>query len=108
MAGWTCTTGCHLGAPGLRVAFTVSLLSEVYYSAGLVPTYPHFFGAATVAHLRVHRRRVEEVRRRLADPGTKHLNILALGLDAGFASKSTFTRRSRRSPGRHPPPIGRR
>src|SRR5215210_2258692 len=28
----------------LMVAFTVSLLSEVYYSAGLVRTHPHFFG----------------------------------------------------------------
>src|SRR5688572_18778040 len=28
----------------LMVAFSVSLLSEVYYSAGLVRTRPHFFG----------------------------------------------------------------
>lgn len=34
--------------------------------------------------------RVREVRRRLEDPGTAHLTILSLGLDAGFNSKSSF------------------
>lgn len=36
--------------------------------------------------------RVDEARRRLADPATAHLSVLAVGLDAGFASKSTFNR----------------
>lgn len=46
--------------------------------------------------------RVAEVRRRLADPATKHLNILALGLDAGFASKSTFNQAFKKLTGQTP------
>ena len=46
--------------------------------------------------------RVDEVRARLADPGTKHLNILALGLDAGFASKSTFNQAFKKLTGQTP------
>ena len=46
--------------------------------------------------------RVDEVRRRLADPDTKHLNILALGLDAGFASKSTFNQAFKKLTGQTP------
>ena len=34
--------------------------------------------------------RVEEVQRRLADPSAAHLTMLALGLEAGFNSKSSF------------------
>lgn len=34
--------------------------------------------------------RVQEVQRRLADPTSAHLTLLAIGLDAGFNSKSTF------------------
>ena len=34
--------------------------------------------------------RVEEVQRRLVDPGSAHLTVLALGLEAGFNSKSSF------------------
>ena len=40
----------------------------------------------------VNRLRVDEARRRLADPDNDHLTVLAVGLDAGFASKSTFNR----------------
>lgn len=36
--------------------------------------------------------RVEEAKRRLADPGTGHLTHLAVALEAGFASKSSFHR----------------
>ncbi|AHG88879.1 Helix-turn-helix, AraC domain-containing protein [Gemmatirosa kalamazoonensis] len=46
--------------------------------------------------------RVDEVRARLADPATKHLNILALGLDAGFASKSTFNQAFKKLTGQTP------
>jgi len=46
--------------------------------------------------------RVEEVRGRLADPNTKHLNVLALGLDAGFASKSTFNQAFKKLTGQTP------
>jgi AraC-like DNA-binding protein len=46
--------------------------------------------------------RVDDVRRRLADPDTKHLNILAFGLDAGFASKSTFNQAFKRLTGQTP------
>jgi AraC-like DNA-binding protein len=34
--------------------------------------------------------RVDEVRRRLAEPKANHLSVLTLAMDAGFASKSTF------------------
>ncbi len=34
--------------------------------------------------------RVEEVKRRLADPAYGHMTLLAIGLDAGFNSKSAF------------------
>ncbi|MEZ5071978.1 MAG: helix-turn-helix domain-containing protein [Bacteroidales bacterium] len=34
--------------------------------------------------------RVEEVKKRLADPARKHLTILAIALDAGFNAKSSF------------------
>ncbi len=36
--------------------------------------------------------RVAEARARLADPAHAHLTVLGVGLDAGFASKSTFNR----------------
>ena len=36
--------------------------------------------------------RVDEAKRRLASPETAHLTVLAVGLDSGFASKSTFNR----------------
>ncbi|MBO0935163.1 helix-turn-helix transcriptional regulator [Fibrella sp. HMF5335] len=36
--------------------------------------------------------RIEEVKRRMAAGDTEHLTILALALDAGFASKTTFNR----------------
>lgn len=34
--------------------------------------------------------RVDDVRRRMQEPKSKHLKVLALAMDAGFASKSTF------------------
>lgn len=36
--------------------------------------------------------RVEEVKKRLIDPQYNHLTILAIAMDAGFNSKSTFNR----------------
>lgn len=41
-------------------------------------------------HDLINERRVEEVRRRLDDPANAHLTLLAVALDAGFRSKSTF------------------
>lgn len=38
----------------------------------------------------VNQYRVEEVKEKLSDPANDHLTILALALDAGFKSKSTF------------------
>jgi AraC-like DNA-binding protein len=46
--------------------------------------------------------RVEEVRGRITDPNTKHLKILALGLEAGFASKSTFNQAFKKLTGQTP------
>lgn len=41
-------------------------------------------------HAFVNSYRVEEVKARLTDPECQHLTVLAIGLDAGFNSKSTF------------------
>jgi len=38
----------------------------------------------------VNQYRVEKVKRDLADPAKKHLNILSIAFDAGFSSKSSF------------------
>jgi AraC-like DNA-binding protein len=38
----------------------------------------------------VNKYRVEEVKRLMADSGTKNLNLLGIALEAGFKSKSTF------------------
>lgn len=46
--------------------------------------------------------RVEEVRRRLADAKSKRLNVLALAMDAGFASKSTFNQVFKKRTGQTP------
>jgi AraC-like DNA-binding protein len=40
----------------------------------------------------VNRRRIEEAKRKLADPACDHIKILAVALDSGFASKSAFNR----------------
>ena len=40
----------------------------------------------------VNRRRIEEAKRKLADPAFDHVKILAVALDSGFASKSAFNR----------------
>lgn len=46
--------------------------------------------------------RVRDVQRRIADRETKHLKILALAMDAGFASKSTFNHVFRQHTGHTP------
>ena len=71
----------ELTLPGLaaRLSSTPHKLSELL-NRELSQTFYDF----------VNSYRVEEVCKRLADPDSKRLNILALGLDAGFASKSTF------------------
>ncbi|OZC02329.1 helix-turn-helix domain-containing protein [Rubricoccus marinus] len=46
--------------------------------------------------------RVEEARQRLADPEQAHYSVLAIGLDAGFASKSTFNRVFKETTGHTP------
>jgi AraC-like DNA-binding protein len=46
--------------------------------------------------------RVRDVQRRIADADTKHLKILALAMDAGFASKSTFNHVFRQHTGHTP------
>jgi len=40
----------------------------------------------------INRYRVEESKRLLLDPACKHYTILAVALEAGFSSKSTFNR----------------
>jgi AraC-like DNA-binding protein len=46
--------------------------------------------------------RVEEVRRRLAAPDSRHLSVLTLAMDAGFASKSTFNQVFKKQTGQTP------
>jgi len=46
--------------------------------------------------------RVEEARQRLTDPGQAHYSVLAVGLDSGFASKSTFNRVFKETTGQTP------
>ena len=50
----------------------------------------------------VNRYRVEDVRRRVADERSRHLTLLALALDAGFASKSTFNNVFKKHTGQTP------
>lgn len=50
----------------------------------------------------VNRLRVDEARQRLADPEHAHYSVLAIGLDAGFASKSTFNRVFKETTGQTP------
>ena len=46
--------------------------------------------------------RVEDVRRRLAASDSRHLNLLTLAMDAGFASKSTFNQVFKKQTGHTP------
>ena len=46
--------------------------------------------------------RVDEAKARLADPANAPLTVLAVGLDAGFASKSTFNRVFKEATGETP------
>jgi AraC-like DNA-binding protein len=46
--------------------------------------------------------RVQDVKRRIADERLRHLKILSLAMDAGFASKSTFNHVFRQHTGRTP------
>ena len=46
--------------------------------------------------------RVEDVRRRLAASDSKHLNVLTLAMEAGFASKSTFNQVFKKQTGQTP------
>jgi len=50
----------------------------------------------------VNRYRVEDVRSRLTDPRSRNLTLLALALDAGFASKSTFNNVFKKHTGKTP------
>jgi AraC-like DNA-binding protein len=82
-----------LTLPGLaeRVGSTPHKLSEVL-NGELSRTFYDF----------VNGYRVEEVCRRLADPESRNLNMLALGMDAGFASKSTFNQAFKKVTGQTP------
>ena len=50
----------------------------------------------------VNRYRVEDVQRRVADARSRNLTLLALALDAGFASKSTFNSVFKKHTGKTP------
>jgi AraC-like DNA-binding protein len=74
-----------------RLSTTPHKLSEVL-NAELSQTFYDF----------VNRYRVEDVQRRLGDPESKHLKMLALAMDAGFASKSTFNEVFKKQTGQTP------
>ncbi|HSA56593.1 MAG TPA: helix-turn-helix transcriptional regulator [Gemmatimonadaceae bacterium] len=74
-----------------RLSTTPHKLSEVLNSE-LAQTFYDF----------VNSYRVEEVRRRLADAKSKRQNVLALAMDAGFASKSTFNQVFKKRTGQTP------
>jgi AraC-like DNA-binding protein len=71
-------------------------------------TTPHKLSAVLNAELSrtfydlVNGYRVDDVRRRLAEPESRRLNVLALALDAGFASKSTFNEVFKKRTGQTP------
>ena len=50
----------------------------------------------------VNRLRVEEVKRKLADPGLAHYSILGIAMDSGFSSKSSFNEAFRKHTGTTP------
>lgn len=70
-----------LGSLADQVGITDKTLSAVFNGA-LKTTYTDY----------VNGLRVEDAKRRLADPERAHFTVLSLGLEAGFASKSTFNR----------------
>ena len=74
-----------------RLETTPHKLSEVL-NAQLEQTFYDF----------VNGYRVRDVQRRIADGASQHLKILALAMDAGFASKSTFNHVFRQHTGHTP------
>jgi AraC-like DNA-binding protein len=74
-----------------RLSTTPHKLSEVL-NAELSQTFYDF----------VNGYRVDDVRRRLAEAESRHLNVLALAMDAGFASKSTFNQVFKKLTGQTP------
>jgi AraC-like DNA-binding protein len=81
---------------------TLSALAE------LLDTTPHKLSEVLNTELSqtfydfVNSYRVEDVRRRLAASDSKHLNVLTLAMDAGFASKSTFNQVFKKQTGHTP------
>jgi AraC-like DNA-binding protein len=73
--------GLTLGGLADRLALSPQVLSYVL-NAGKGCSYTDY----------VNGLRLDEVKRRLADPASADLTVLALALDAGFPSKATFNR----------------
>jgi AraC-like DNA-binding protein len=80
-----------LSALAEQLDTTPHKLSEVL-NTGLSQTFYDF----------VNSYRVEDVRRRLAASDTRHVNVLTLAMDAGFASKSTFNQVFKKQTGHTP------
>lgn len=76
--------------------------------AGRLDTTPHKLSEVLNSQLDqtfydfVNGYRVKDVQRRIADERLRHLKILSLAMDAGFASKSTFNHVFRQHTGRTP------
>jgi AraC-like DNA-binding protein len=80
-----------LGALAERLGTTTHKLSEVLNASVRMSFYDFVNGY-----------RVRDVQRRLADPASASRTLVALALDAGFASKSTFNAVFKRATGRTP------
>lgn len=76
--------------------------------AGRLNTTPHKLSEVLNTELAqtfydfVNGHRVDDVRRRLVEPGSKRVSLLALAMDAGFASKSTFNQVFKKQTGQTP------
>ena len=87
----SCIARC-LGAPDKVPAGKVSAIAWTEEPSEKVLSFVLNHGLGTSYGDYINERRVADAQRRLADPAYAHLSVLAVGLDAGFASKSTFNR----------------
>jgi AraC-like DNA-binding protein len=104
-------------ASALRVALVATMERDRLYRdseltladlADRLETTPHKLSEVLNSELEqtfydfVNSYRVKDVQRRIADESSRNLKILALAMDAGFASKSTFNAVFRQHTGHTP------
>lgn len=78
--------------PHLDADLTLAALAEQMGVTDKVLSYVLNEGLGVSYADYVNGLRVDEAKRRLANPEMAHLSVLGIGLDAGFASKATFNR----------------